>query len=1270
MNRNRYYTIITLILLVAFGQAVNAQDKHGFVQREIVKIPGITTDAAINALSNTQKQTTRAYTDGMGRTLQTVGVDASPLQNDMIQPVAYDNLGRQIKAYLPYAGQAADTIGVFRNNALTTGQKAFYNQTSQYLIATDTNAFTQQVFENSPLQRMLKSGTVGVGFQPLSGQHFKTVSYRYNNTAQDGNIIVWNPDGTFTTSNYYAASTLSVRDGIDEDNAETLTFTDKIGHMVLKRQKLGAANLDTYYIYNLAGMISYIVPPKAVSLMGGTPNLATAGVNKLIYHYVYDNLGRPVEKTIPVMGRLFIVYDPLNRPVLMQDSNMRIANKWNYIKYDVKGRTISQGIYTDATRISRATMQTYVSGLASSYNTAWYETRTATLTNNGYYTSVIFPTGSTGTLTPLAYAYFDDYDVDLNGTANFSYVPQGLPGEANPAATTAAVKDMPTAICKTTVGSGVSGTWLTKVAFYDKRGNPVQTQSNNHMYYSGMLTLTDKSTTVPDFMGVPQVNQVSKQTGASTTITVQTSFTYDHMNRVKTVSQGYNGAAATVVAAYTYNELGQVVKKSLGFVSAGTYLQNLDMRYNVRGQLLSINNSKLSNDAGQTNGDTNDLFGLQMLYDKTDANLGNTAYYNGKLSAVKWMSKDASGTQSNERSYIYLYDEADRYRAANYAERIPAGTGAFTVNSNAYNESSVTYDPNGNILTLNRNAYISTSGTINAIDHLNYTYSTDNPNQLSSVTDNIGSNYVNYGFRNLTGTTTGTYSYDGNGNMTADPFKGLSIAYNQLNRTDKITVTTSTGRFINYTYDAGGNLIRKQVYDNNVLGNTTDYIDGFVYLNGTLQYFAMPEGRVLNSAGTLSREFTIADQQGNIRITFDNTGAGGTAKVRQENSYYGFGLIMPSSAVSTPGNDNKHLYNGGSEWQNDYSSLPDYYQTYYRNYDAAIGRWVGVDPNPNSAENMTVYQYAGNNPILYNDPLGDRTEYQDYGKASIAGTSVESRMNEWLDTFAASAAAYMNRNDNALIPDITGIAGAVMYNIYTKGDDSHPSTGLSSAALGSLVSGIGSSTGVSVNLESNNWYSIVTNHAQTDVATGTYILGGVTNEAWGYARSTAANVQANQGEPGDDFGFSVAATRLSDGAFFIANFKDPGYGYKSYNWIQTVSSSGEYDKQLGISLPQPHVDGPRGHNGQLLDPLFIFGSGNPENIHTGMTSTFLDRPSGETWFSAEATLVGISGNGSITPLGSFSWGYSQGNPNIIGPTFSLFPSAFQQTLINNFNQPH
>jgi len=131
----------------------------------------------------------------------------------------------------------------------------------------------------------------------------------------------------------------------------------------------------------------------------------------------------------------------------------------------------------------------------------------------------------------------------------------------------------------------------------------------------------------------------------------------------------------------------------------------------------------------------------------------------------------------------------------------------------------------------------------------------------------------------------------------------------------------------------------------------------------------MPEGRVLNVSGTLTQEYVISDQQGNARLSFQNNGSG-AAVVTQENSYYGFGMILPNSIITTPTNDNKHLYNGGSEWQNDFSNLPNYYQTFYRNYDSAIGRFVAVDPVAESAMSMTGYQYAGNNPIMYNDPAG------------------------------------------------------------------------------------------------------------------------------------------------------------------------------------------------------------------------------------------------------------------------------------------------------------
>jgi len=354
-----------------------------------------------------------------------------------------------------------------------------------------------------------------------------------------------------------------------------------------------------------------------------------------------------------------------------------------------------------------------------------------------------------------------------------------------------------------------------------------------------------------------------------------------------------------------------------------------------------------------------------------------------------------NNTRTLERSFLYSYDGFNRYTGETYAERdsVLAGPNPFNINIHGFDEYGITYDPNGNYQTLKRRSSTigASAGSYKQIDSLVYTYNTaSNGNQLQKVTDGTDSVHTSHGFRNLTDSTT-NYAYDGNGNLIRDHFKGLAINYNVLNRTNTIQITTATGQYINYTYDADGNLIRKQ---ENLSGTvqTTDYIDGFVYItpNGgtaALSYFPMPEGRVLG--GTYTQEYIITDPQGNARISFRNVG--NIAKVYQENSYYGTGLIMPNSPVSMPTTPNKKLYNGGSEWQNDYASgtnLPDYYQTFNRNYDAAIGRWVGVDPAAESAESMTSYQYAGNNAIVNNDPMGDlkRAPYEPVTPAGSQGT--------------------------------------------------------------------------------------------------------------------------------------------------------------------------------------------------------------------------------------------------------------------------------------------
>ena len=65
-----------------------------------------------------------------------------------------------------------------------------------------------------------------------------------------------------------------------------------------------------------------------------------------------------------------------------------------------------------------------------------------------------------------------------------------------------------------------------------------------------------------------------------------------------------------------------------------------------------------------------------------------------------------------------------------------------------------------------------------------------------------------------------------------------------------------------------------------------------------------------------------------------------------------------------------YKYNAGSELE-DEGGL-NYYNTFYRKYDAQIGRFTGVDMYAGKFAGLNPYQYGANNPILFNDPMGDK----------------------------------------------------------------------------------------------------------------------------------------------------------------------------------------------------------------------------------------------------------------------------------------------------------
>ena len=74
------------------------------------------------------------------------------------------------------------------------------------------------------------------------------------------------------------------------------------------------------------------------------------------------------------------------------------------------------------------------------------------------------------------------------------------------------------------------------------------------------------------------------------------------------------GLSEILLVLNKYNEAGQLIDRKLhSTVAAGTDAkQSVDYRYNIRGRMTSINNSELASNT--TNGDTNDLFGMELAY--------------------------------------------------------------------------------------------------------------------------------------------------------------------------------------------------------------------------------------------------------------------------------------------------------------------------------------------------------------------------------------------------------------------------------------------------------------------------------------------------------------------------------------------------------------------------------------------------------------------------------------------------------------------------------
>jgi RHS repeat-associated protein len=357
-------------------------------------------------------------------------------------------------------------------------------------------------------------------------------------------------------------------------------------------------------------------------------------------------------------------------------------------------------------------------------------------------------------------------------------------------------------------------------------------------------------------------------------------YTYDADGRLfdAKVSRHDQASSALPLASYDYSDLGQIKN-----VSLGDNIQNLDYVYNINGLLKAINNpipnplgTPFPNDEDGT-AFSKDVFAEVLNYFHGDFNrpgvgldpsakatpqsssaiLSNSPpltfdRFNGNISNIVTQTGFDQTTSStsipNLMMQAYKYDVLHRlndvYVETNNAAALnPWGT------SMALDEplgTHITYDGNGNILTLTRNALSRISGGVHSfqdptgaavtvtvatteMDDLEYKYAQTvldfngktkiTNNRLATVKDfanhetrfdDILNGAVGY---SSTDTATHNYTYDNNGRIITDDKNGIvRINWNSFNKISSVKFNSANGnKLVVYSYNGQHQRIVKYV---------------------------------------------------------------------------------------------------------------------------------------------------------------------------------------------------------------------------------------------------------------------------------------------------------------------------------------------------------------------------------------------------------------------------------------------------------------------------
>lgn len=739
----------------------------------------------------------------------------------------------------------------------------------------------------------------------------------------------------------------------------TLNYYDETGRLKQSVSPIGFDE-DAYARYDLTGPVSHINYDLAAS-------------------YAYDSSGQLVYSHDVDRADAWFKYRADGQLRFSQNTKQEENNEFSYTNYDLKGRPVESGVYTE---------------------------------NSTYNFNFSNPNALDGILeeTLQDIAYVNDEDALKNQHCKEQHF---------------IMYDRSDDLAR----SNAFGT--------DSRKSNYARQSFVHGNISKTFTQNPSTTTtwysydiygrvvwiVQQIEGLPGVKTIDYTyddiTGAITKVYYQKGvsgeefihrYTYDpdDFSLITVETATSDSGPYLVHADYSYYETGELKRLELA-----EGIQGMDYVYNLHGALKAINHPSLqaSHDPG---GDSNDQFGMIIDYYSGDykrsgvhmgSGVAGTNQYNGNIKAIRWNNRATDTDTEFEKTYAYQYNRNNWLTEATFGENINGdaegsiitkrnetitqdvvasvaiileegvnitGTsslitleigGSFIPDATGdYAVSGITYDANGNIQNLQRAKH--TEAGSNAMDDLLYLYPQEKPNRLISVLDAVTSS------TNANDIEIEHYNYNQIGQLVEILDKGeiTRYIYNAKGLVNEVRYQGNP--YVKFYYNDKGHRVRKESYNPNT-GNLS-YTDVYVRDVSGSPMAIYRDGQLIehtiygsNRLGVYKRSgnqtiYELTDHVGNVRALVDRD-TGGDALAGTD--YYPFGMAMPNRNIQ---GDYRYAYQGQEK---DTETGKEAFEL--RLWDGRIGRWLTTDP---AGQYASPYLGIGNNPISRIDPDGGMDE--------------------------------------------------------------------------------------------------------------------------------------------------------------------------------------------------------------------------------------------------------------------------------------------------------